>query len=88
MSGAAVVSGHTPDGRRITVCVPYVEVLGFPSAAPVEAAWSLARERLDERLAEVESSERLTGRWACCGGATDEGHHDGCPAAWPDGTPR
>lgn len=86
MSGAAVVSGHTPDGRRITVCVPYIEVPGFTAAG--DAAMELAHEQLDAKLADVESSERLTGRWACCGGRTDGDHASNCAAAHPDGTPR
>jgi hypothetical protein len=87
MSGAAVVSGHTPDGRRFTVCVPYVEIPGY--AAAHDAAMDLARERLDERLAEIESSERLTGRYACCEALISLGMHFGrCVAAHADGTPR
>jgi hypothetical protein len=86
-SGAAVVSGHTPDGRRLTVCVPYAGLPGY--AAPIEAAWSLAYERLGERLAEIESGERLTGRWACCGGEIASGRHaEACSAAHVDGTPK
>lgn len=93
MSDVAVVRGRTPDGRWVSVLVPYVEVPGFPSAAPVNEAFRMAHERLDRKLAQVAEIELRTGRFACCDAPIGEvplyrRHAGNCPAAHVDGTPR
>lgn len=88
-TGFAVVRGRMADGRQLNVAVPYVEVPGFPFAAPIDEAWRLAREKLQFKLRCTVDFEASSGLWACCRAEITAGRHaEDCSAAHVDGTPR